>query len=223
VLSVVYLALPSHVFSVPLPTPAEATFLAGGSGWLASSAALGLVAVAALAGAAVLENFAQRRGRRLVAVGGLVLVLLDACPSTALFPNLPASGAGGALRESHAGPHGAGLLASLYQDDPRARLARAQVEALYGLSPAAARAFVRPLPATDRLEPGDLGFPRLAVAVVDFSAYNLYRDAPFTGFIYVPNDLTGVLTAPEQVANPEIDRTLIKSVYGSDFAYVYER
>jgi len=223
VLAVVYLALPSHIFSVPLPTPAEVTYLAGGSGWLASSAALALVAVAALAGAAAIESFAQRRGRRLAAAAGLVLVLLDACPSGALFPNLPASAATGALRESQADPGHASLLASLYDDDPRARLARAQVEALFGLSPAAARAFVRPLPATDRLEPGDLGFPRLTVAVVDLSAYNLYRDAPFTGFIFVPNDLSGMLTAPEQVANPEIDRTLIKSVYGSDFAYSYER
>jgi hypothetical protein len=222
-LAVVYLALPSHIFSVPLPTPAEVTYLAGGSGWLASSAALALVAVAALAGAAALESFAQRRGRRLAAAAGLLLVLLDAYPAGALFPNLPASAATGALRESQADPQHAALLASLYDDDPRARLARAQVEALFGLSPAAARAFVRPLPATDRLEPGDLGFPRLAVAVVDLSAYNLYRDAPFSGFIFVPNDLSGTLTAPEQVANPEIERTLIKSVYGNDYAYSYER
>jgi len=223
VLAVVYLALPSHIFSVPLPTPAEAAYVAGGSGWLASSAALALVAVAALAGAAVVEFFAGRRGRRLAAAAGLVLVLLDACPSAALFPNLPASPAAGALRESQADPGHAALMASLYEDDPRARLAQAQVEALFGLSPAAARAFIRPLPATDRLEPEDLGFPRLTVAVVDLSAYNLYRDAPFTGFIFVPNDLSGMLVAPEQVANPEIDRTLIRSVYGSDFAYSYER
>ncbi len=223
VLTVVFLALPSHLFSVPLPTPAELTYLVGGSGWLASSAALALVAVAALAGAAVLNLCAQRPGRRLAVALGLGLLLLDADPSAALFPNVVASAAAGALRESRADPANGALFASLYDDDPRARLAQAQVESLFGLAPLQARAFVRTLPATERLEASDLGFPRFAVAVVDLSAYNLYRDAPFTGFIFVPNDLTGTLVAPEQVANPEIDRTRIESVYGNDFAYTYER
>jgi hypothetical protein len=222
-LAVAFLALPSHVFSVPLPTPAELTYLAGNSGWLASSAALALVAVAALAGAAVLNLFALRRGRRVAAALGLGLLVLDADPSAALFPNLTGSAATAALGEAGADPEHGALFVSLYADDPRARLARAQVESTFELTPRQARAFVHALPATGRLEPADLGLPGFAVAVVDLSAYDLYRDAPFADFIFVPNDLTGTPIAPEQVANPEIDRTRIESVYGNDFAYTYER
>lgn len=218
-LAVMFLALPSHAFAVPLPTPAELTYLAGASGWLASSAALALACLAALAGAATLTLWAER-GRPLAATAGLVLVLLETAPAGTLFPNLAASAAVGALRASRATVATAALYASLYDDDPRARLARAQAAYDLGASPGEARAFVHALPLTGRLRAADLGFPARAVAVVDLSAYDLYRGAPFAAFVLVPNDLVGTLTVPDQVTNPEIDETLIEGVYGSDYAYV---
>ncbi len=222
VLAVTVLSLPSHLYSVPLPTPAELTFLAGSSGWLASSAALALVTVAAAAGAMTL-TFLAERGRGAVATAGLLLVLLDAVPAPALFANLAASPAVGALRDAGAQPATGALFASLYDDDPRARLAREQSEFLFALAPPAARTFVRTLPEAERLSAADLGFPARDVAVVDYSAYDTYREAPFAGFFFVPNDLTGNAAAPDQVTEPEIDKTSVEGVYGSDFAYSPKR
>lgn len=215
-------ALPSHTFGVPLPTPAELSYVLGNSGWIAPAASLSLVLATAIFASSTLTRLVENGRLRTTAIL-LVILFLDSVLASTLFPRLPDNALAAGIRSLSAQPSPARTLVSLYRDDPRQQLGQAVIEYSIGANPTEAASLLKALPAKNRLTRADLGMPSAPAAVVDFAAYSDYRDAPFTRYIFIPEGLLGSITTPEQISTPEIDGTIIKGIYGSVVVYYAQR
>jgi hypothetical protein len=184
-----YAALPSHLFGVPLPTPAWLSFAYGSSGWLAPAAELSLTLGVVL----LARNGVERLVESPNFVGYAFLILLLTCdgiPNLSLAANITktpiALAVHTALQQAPLRP--IEIFPSRFSDDPRRIVAmRSAMHELALVS--GSDMTVGELPRSKDFLRQLLEGARNTFDIVDYAGYEYYHDAPFDHYIVLPRHL----------------------------------